>query len=111
MSNKEIKECDERGNLLYHKDFDGIEHWSSYDKNNNEIYRKTIFDERWWEYDENNRKIHVKTSYGREEWYRSDELNDQIRITEQEYKKIRYNIKIKEYNSRTKCSRFELMEI
>ena len=76
-----------------------------FDKNNNRIYSKNSNGfEIWVKYDENNNKIYYKNSFGNEYWYKYDENNDCIEITEKEYKE-------KEYNSRTKCSRFELMEI
>ena len=87
---KEIKEFDDRNNLIYQKDSDGREYW--------------------WEYDENNREIHYKSIIW-EVWQKYDENNNRIAITEQEYKEIEFRKKEKEYNSRTKCSRFELMEI
>ncbi len=89
---KTIRKYDKRDNLVYYRYPDGLEIW--------------------WEFDENNNLIHTKDSEGlREVWCKYDELNKRIKITEQEYKNIKYNKKIKEYNSRTKCSRFELMEI
>ncbi|MEK0344915.1 MAG: hypothetical protein QQN64_06700 [Nitrosopumilus sp.] len=81
---EEIKKYDKNRNLIYHKSSNGYEHWY-----------------------ENNNKIHYKNSNGFEIWYKYDNNNKQIVITKQEFE----NIKIKEYNSRTKCSRFELMDI
>ncbi len=89
---KTIREYDENNNLVYYKYPDGLEIW--------------------WEHDENNNIIYTKDSEGlREEWYKYDENNKRIRITEKEYKEIEFRKKEKEYNSRTKCSRFELMDI
>ncbi len=117
MSNKEIKEYDDRENLVYIKYPNGNEYWWEYDENNNLIYSKKNIDlgfweefEYWREYDENNNEIHYRDSERIEYWYKWNK-NKKIIITEKEYKEIQYNIKIKEYNSRTKCSRFELMEI
>ncbi len=89
--NKKIKEYDDRGNLIYEKDYNGFESWK--------------------EYDENNRKIHWKHSNGDEDWYKFDEKNNLTFITEKEYKEIEFRKQEREYNSRTKCSRFEIMEI
>ena len=87
MRNKEIEELDHRGNWTYYKSSYGFESWREYDENNKLIYFKNTNDfEYWLKYDENNQKIE---------------------ITKQEFE----NIKIREYMSRTKCSRFELMEI
>ena len=59
------------------------------------------------EYNKNHNLIHYKNSDGFESWGEYDENNNRVEITGQELE----NIKIREYNSRTKCSRFELMEI
>ena len=101
---------DKNNNVIYRKDFNGFEFWFEYNENNNLIYFKNSNNyEFWQEFDENKNKIHFKNSLGNEYWfkYKTEILYRQIKITEQEFK----NIKIKEYNSRTKCSRFELMEI
>ena len=37
MDKKEIKKYDKRGNLIYYKCLDGLESWSKYNENNNEI--------------------------------------------------------------------------
>ncbi len=132
---KMIKKYDKKGNLIHFIDFKGYEFWQKYDENNNVIYRK-CFDgeEQWYEYDENNNEIYRKNSYGEEFWriYDKDNLliahkklsndlkwwhkfddktNKPISITEKEYEEIKFREKEKEYLSRTKCSRFELIEI
>ncbi len=79
-----------------------------YDENNNCIYYKSSNGfEYWWKYYEDNNWVYFKTSFGYEMWYNYNEFGNRIEITKREFE----NIKIKEYNSRTKCSRFELMEI
>ncbi len=109
---KEIKKYDNRNNLVYYKYASGIEVWQKYDKNNNLIhYKNSNGYERWSEYDKNNNEIHYKNSNGYETWYKYDKNNKSIIITEKEYKEIEFREKEKEYNSRTKCSRFELMDI
>ncbi len=105
-----IREYDERGNNIYSRTpCGGIEEWREYDENNNLIYCK-YFDgniSQYW-YDNDNLIYHNKKDYPNNEyWSKYDSENSRIKITKQEYE----NIKIKEYNSRTKCSRFELMEI
>ena len=92
MSNKEIKKYDDKGNLIYCKyPTSGCESIYKYDENNNLIYWKHANEDEFWrEYDEN---------------------SNEIEITEQEYKEIEFRKKEKEYLSRTKCSRFELMDI
>ena len=45
--------------------------------------------------------LHFKNSDGSKYWYKRDKNNNCIKITKQEFEKIEYNIKIKEYNSRT----------
>ena len=67
--------------------------------------------EYWLEFDENNDLIYYKNTLDNEFWYKYDKNNKQINITEQEYKELKFRKKEKEYNSRTFCSRFELMEI
>ncbi|KKK88838.1 hypothetical protein LCGC14_2739130 [marine sediment metagenome] len=52
-----------------------------------------------------------KDSIENEYWYKYNKNNEKINITEQEYKEIEFKKKEKEYNSRTKCSRFEIMDI
>ncbi len=116
MSIKEIKEYDENNNIIYLKSPDGFELWQEYNENKNLIHYKCIDEyeilyEYWREYDENNNLIYYKTSDGSEHWYKYDINNKRIYITEEGYKEIEFRKKIKEYNSRTKCSRFELMEI
>ena len=113
MGNKEetIYKFDERGNCIYYKNSVGREYWRKFDKNNNCVYYKNFIDERWYKYDENNKLIYCKISDGREVWYKQDRNNKNIYITEKEYKEIEFRKKEKEYLSRTKCSRFEIMDI
>ena len=83
-----------------------------YDENSNLIYceyHNCV--KHYYKYDENNNRIHFKNNYGLEYWYKYGKNNNRIKISEQEYKKIEFRAKEKEYLSRTKCSRFELMEI
>ncbi len=109
---KEIKEYDEKGNLIYEKDSSGFEKWRKFDENNNRIYFKNSKGYDYWsEYDENNNEIYWKDSDGIEDWKKVGEFGYCIGITEQEYNDIKFRKKEKEYNSRTKCSRFELMDI
>ncbi len=72
-----------------------------------------IFDgyEEWYKYDENNNQVYCKNSIGDKWWYKYNKYNEQITATEQEYNEIEFRKKEKEYLSRTKCSRFEIMEI
>ncbi len=108
---KEIKEYDENNNLIYIENFSGFEEWYKYDENNNLIYSKYFNGlEYWQKYDENNKIIYSKDSDGDECWCKW-ENNKSIEITEKEYNEIEFRKKEKEYNSRTKCSRFEIMEI
>ncbi len=110
MSSFDIIETkyDDRENIIYLKYIDGFERWFEYNENNNIIYYKNSRDYEYrHEYDENNNLIYSKNSSGVEKYYKYDECNRKTEITEQEFE----NIKIREYNLRTKCSRFELMEI
>ena len=108
---KENKKYDENNNLIHIKYPNGVESWRKFDKNNNLIHFKDSYDnEIWRKYDENNNLIHDKDSNGYEYWFKYNE-NKQILITEKEFKEIEFRKKIREYNSRTKCSRFELMDI
>ncbi len=109
--NKEIKKYDKNNNIIYRKYINDNEYWYKYDENNNRIYFKNSNgSEFWYKYDENNR-IYLKKNNDNEYWYKYDKNRKCIKITKQEFKYIQYNIKIREYNSRTKCSRFEIMEI
>ncbi len=91
MNDKIIREYDKNNNLIHYKSSNGYEYWREYDENNNEI--------------------NYKNTDGKECWYKYDKNNNKIKITEQEYKEIEFRKQEKEYNSRTKCSRFEIMEI
>ncbi len=62
-------------------------------------------------YDENNNLIYFKDTDNEEYWYKYDKNNNRIEITEKKYKNIEFRKKEKEYLSRTKCSRFELIDI
>ena len=62
-------------------------------------------------YDENNNVIYRKFSSGYEDWYKWDKWDNNTKITEKEYKEIEFRKKEKEYLSRTKRSRFEIMDI
>ena len=88
---EEIKKYDDKENLVYWKFFDGYEEWYKYDENNNQVYCKNSIGDKWW--------------------YKYNKYNEQITATEQEYNEIEFRKKEKEYLSRTKCSRFEIMEI
>ena len=88
---KEIRKYDERGNLIYHKNSTGYEIWREYDKNN--------------------KLFHQKQENGCDYWFKYNEDDKPICITEKEYKEIEFQKKEKEYLSRTKCSRFEIMDI
>ena len=111
MSKNIIEKFDERGNRIYYK-YSLSEIWQEYNKNNNWIYCKHGNNgwKCWRKFDEYNNCIYYKTNDGRECWYKNDE-NKHTRITEKEYNEIEFRKKEKEYNSRTKCSRFELMDI
>ena len=61
----EIKEYDEKGNLIHRRDSTGFEWWHEYDENNNVIHsRNSNGYEEWREYDENNNEIHFRDSTG-----------------------------------------------
>ena len=103
-----IEKYDDRGNVIYFKGSGGNEDQYKYEENKNLIYFKNSNGyESWREYDENNNEIHFKNSNGWEYWHKYDENNERIEITEQEFE----NIKIREYLSRKKVSRFELIDI
>ncbi len=103
---------DKRGNLIYWKDVHNLEHWKEFDGNNNEIHYKCSNGiEILNKYDKNNNRLYSKCTNGYDLWYNYDKMGFINGITEKEFKKIEYNIKIREYLSREKCSRFEIMEI
>ena len=103
---KEIKKYDKKGNLIYCKYSSDIELWQKYDENGNLIYSKNSNGtESWWG---NINLIHYKDfEEDVEYWGKYDKLDKIIKISEQEFE----NIKIREYMSRPKCSRFEIMDI
>ena len=108
--NKEIRKYDKNNNLIYSKGTSGLECWYKYDENNNEIhYKGSDGYEYWYKYDENNNKIYCNEG-GNKFWFKW-ENNNRINITEKEYKEIEFRKQEKEYLNRTKCSRFELMDI
>ena len=86
-----IKKYDENNNLIYFKDEDGFEEWRKFDDNRYLMY--------------------YKLSDDYEHWYMYSDLGRRIEITEKEYKEIEFRKKEKEYLSREKCSRFEIMDI
>ncbi len=103
---------DKNNNLIYCRYSTGIEYWSKYDKNNNEIYCRCPNGEEYWiEYNKNNKGIHYKDTTDHEYWYKYNNSGEQINIIEKEYNEIKFRAEEKEYNSRTKCSRFELIDI
>ncbi len=88
---EEIKKYDVRGYLIYKKYSDD--------------------DEVWYKYNENGNLIYYKNPKGLEYWWKHDENNRATAITKKEFKEIEFRKQEKEYLSRTKVSRFELMEI
>ncbi len=108
---KDVVKYDGNNNCIYYKKSSGYEVWRKYDKNNNLIhYKNSDGYEVWEEYNKNNNLIHYKDSTGLEYWYKWDN-GEEIEITEKEFKNIEFRKKEKEYNSRTKCSRFEIIDI
>jgi len=110
------QEYDENNNLIHfiHSSYncsypDYIESWHKYDKNNNEIYFKNNKGSEYWcEFDENNNRIHYKNSNGFERWYKQNENNYEMIITQQEFKQIERNKVL--FNNK-KVNRFEIMDI
>ncbi len=112
--NKEIKEYDKKGNLIYCKDIFGDEIWKKYNENNSQIYFKNSFGyEQWREFDKNNNMIHWKDTNNNKYWYKySEDKNKIVIITQQEFKQIERNKERQEFLFKNKyCSRFELMDI
>ena len=109
---KEIYKHDKKRNLVYYKNIHNQEFQWKYDNKSNRIYYKDCYGhESWYKYDKNNKLIYEKYfNFGREYWYKWDN-NKQIEITEQEFNEIEFRKKEKEYLSRIKCSRFELIDI
>ena len=103
------KKYDKNNNLIYQTDSSNGEYWYKYNENNNLIYLKTSSGyECQKEYNKNKKYLELwKYPNKSENYYKIDNKRKKIEITKQEFE----NIKIKEYNSRTKCSRFELMDI
>jgi hypothetical protein len=109
---EEIKEYDDRGNVVYYRNpYSGYEFWHKYDKNNNIIHSKGSNScESWREYDEDNNLVHFKDSADSESWFKWKE-NERTRITKQEFDQIKEAKEHKEFLSREYVPRFELMEI
>ncbi len=104
---KEIKEYDNRGNLVYYKCLDGLISWHKYDEKNREIYQERSDCYKCQkEYNKKgNLMYYTSNQFGNEEiWYKIDGYGKEIRITEQKFKEI-------EYLSRKKFTRFEIMDI
>ena len=91
MADKSIKKYDERGNLIY-------------------VYYENSGYKIWRKFDKNNKMIYWNTSCGDKEYYKWEDTGPII-ITEQEFNEIEFKKEEKEYLSRTKVSRFKLMEI
>ena len=105
---EEIRKYDEKGNLIYKRYSDGYEICYEYNKDNKQIHYKTSSGfESWSEYDINNNLVYSKNNEGSECWSKYDKENKHTYITKQKFE----NIKEKEYLSRKKCSRFELIDI
>ena len=86
--NKEIRQLDEKGNCIYLKTSKG--------------------EEVRYEYDERNRRIYFNNiTHGWKHWFKHNENNEKIVITQQEFEQI----KEKEFLSREEISIFELMEL
>ncbi len=112
MSKRMIEKYDKNNNIIYKKFPSNIEYKYKYDKNNNIInFKSSSGREYWYKYDEKNRITHYKNNKGREHWYMYNNYGKKINITKQKFDNIEFRKKEKEYSSRTKCSRFELMEI
>ena len=106
---KEIREYDERGNLIYHRYRNGFESWMEYNKNNLLIqFKDGDGFKTMREYDEDNNLIRFKNSYGIEEWWRCDRYGNRTGITRQEFKQIE---RTKLYFNNKKINRFEIMDI
>ncbi len=115
MSEK-IEKRDERGNIIYYKDFKGLEYWSEYDENNKEISCRNADGNSYrYEYDEYSRIIYYQNICGNgekvEAWYKYDEYERRTIITKQEFKQIKKEKEQKEFLSRKEISRFDLMEV
>ena len=112
MSEKVMKEYDKNNNLIYFKNIFGFERWYKYDENNNKIHYKNSNNEEYWiEYDKNNRRIHYRDTSNIEKWYEYNKNGDKIDITKEKLEYIEFRKKEREYLSREKVSRFELMDI
>ena len=114
---KDIREYDDRGNVVYSEYSDGSKFWYKYDENNNCVYSKNSISNIEVQdiYDKNNNRIYVlyyqECLNGNNRWYKDDKDGELTRITEKEFNDIKRREKEKEYLSREKCSRFEIMDI
>ncbi len=115
--NERWYEYDENNNMIYYKNGHYVEYWKKYDDRGNLIYLRKFngwsYYEEWTEYNEDNKEICYRDTryFLIGEYYKYDNGGNQIQITEKEYKEIEFRKKEKEYLSRKKCSRFEIMEI
>ncbi len=113
-----LTECDEKDNLIHFKT-DSFESWFNYDDKGRTIYYENYAKitgsmKVWSVYYKNYRYAHYNID-GVEQWSKYDKnkktLFNEIEITKKEFKEVESRIKEKEYLSRGKCSRFELMDI
>ena len=83
------------------------------DEKGNLIYGKTSEAEFWIMYYEKYKLIHCNIFIDEigELWVIKENGENDKFITEQDYKEIKFRIEEKEYFSRTKCSKFELVDI
>ena len=66
---KEIKEYDDKGNVIHSKDSDGYEYWNEYNDEGDMIHCKNSNGyEYWYEYDDNGNMIYSKSSEGFGHW-------------------------------------------
>ena len=105
-----IVEYDERGNRIYIKFLKiDYEYWREVDEKNRCIYyRNSIGTDIWTEYSkygEYDKIMHYKRGDGTEAWYKVIAHYKKIKITEEEYEKL----KEQEFLRREQISRFKLM--
>jgi len=112
MSNRDITEYDEKGNIVYVKSSDG-EFWFRHDERGNIINSRMADGPMLWrEYDENDNEIHLVHSSGEESWYKWIANVEKMEITRREFEKIKKKKKKqKEFLSREPVSREELIDI
>ena len=104
---------DKKGRLIYYEYPSYNQSQIKYDDKNNIVLTYFKDDrgfESWYKDYVDNNLLYFKNNKGTESYYDYNN-NKSIKITKKEFEEIKFRAEEKEYLSRTKCSRFELIDI